>query len=59
VNIGGLAGIGTRDPDLSLDGRTLVYMSNRPGSIVNPATGRPSDDIYMSTRTLRGLRHDH
>jgi hypothetical protein len=41
--------IGTRDPDLSFDARTMVFMSNREGSIPN-ASGRPSDDIWMATR---------
>ena len=56
VNIGGLPGIGSRDPDLSLDGRTLVFMSNRPGSTPN-ASGNPSDDIWMSRRTISVSRH--
>src|SRR5439155_25180393 len=53
VNISGLAGVGTRDPDLSFDGRTLLFMSNRPGSVLR-LDGVPSDDIWMSTRTSRG-----
>jgi len=43
---------GSRDPDLSLDGRTLVFMTNRPGSILN-AAGNPSDDIWISIRERR------
>src|SRR6266496_2987855 len=42
-----------QQPSLSHDGRTLVWSSNRPGSILNPA-GLPSFDIYMSTRTPIG-----
>jgi len=38
---------------LSHDGRTLVWASNRPGSILNPS-GVPSTDIWMSTRTPSG-----
>lgn len=57
VNIGGLPGVGSRDPDLSFDGRTLVFMSNRPGSV--PRTdGAPSEDIWMSTRARAGDSHD-
>lgn len=53
VNIGGIAGVGSRDPDLSFDGRTLVFMSNRPGSIPR-SDGVPSDDIWISTRASGG-----
>lgn len=38
-------------PSLSRGGRTLLFISNRPGSFVNPTTGLPSQDIWMSTRT--------
>jgi len=40
-------------PSLSHDGRTLVFASNRPGSTPN-ASGAPSFDIWMSTRTPSG-----
>jgi hypothetical protein len=40
-------------PSLSHDGRTLVFSSNRPGSVPNPS-GLPSGDIWMSTRTPSG-----
>lgn len=49
VNVGGAALRGQRDPDLSFDGRTMVFMSNRLGSVLN-ASGNPSDDIWIATR---------
>jgi hypothetical protein len=39
--------------NLSHDGRTLVWASNRPGSLLNPS-GVPSFDLWMSTRTPSG-----
>jgi len=38
---------------LSHDGRTLVWSSNRPGSLLNPS-GVPSFDLWMSTRSING-----
>jgi uncharacterized protein (TIGR03437 family) len=32
------------------DGLELLFSSDRPGSIVNPATGMPSTDLWVSTR---------
>ncbi len=37
-------------PALSTDGRLLFFHSNRPGSVVNPATRLPSLDLWMSRR---------
>jgi hypothetical protein len=51
VNVGSIvnsAGI-EQQPSLSRDGLTLLWSSNRPGSILNPG-GVPSMDIWMSTR---------
>jgi len=42
---------GDQQPQLSHSGRTLLFASNREGSVVNPATGLPSSDLWMSTRT--------
>ena len=42
-----------QQPSLSFDGRTLVFTSNRPGSVSAP-NGLPSLDIWMSTRTVNG-----
>ena len=39
-----------QQPQLSHGGRTLLFASNRPGSVVNPVTGLPSGDLWMSTR---------
>jgi Tol biopolymer transport system component len=36
-----------QQPDLSHDGRTLLFSSTRPG-------GSGSTDIWMSTRTVNG-----
>jgi Tol biopolymer transport system component len=36
---------------LSSDGRTLLFGSNRPGSEPDAATGKPSNDIYVTKRT--------
>ncbi len=36
-------------PNVSRDGREIVFNSNRPGSIVN-ALGNPSQDLYTATR---------
>lgn len=38
-----------QQPSLSHDGRTLVWSSNRAGSVTNPS-GAPTLDIWMSTR---------
>ena len=37
-------------PNLSRSGQTLLFDSNRPGSLVDPDTGLLSQDIWMSTR---------
>src|SRR6266550_3177625 len=42
-----------QQPSLSFDGQTLVWTSNRPGSVLAP-NGLPSLDIWMSTRTVSG-----
>ncbi|PYO96544.1 MAG: hypothetical protein DMD60_10120 [Gemmatimonadetes bacterium] len=42
-----------QQPSLSFDGQTLVWTSNRPGSVSAP-NGLPSLDIWMSTRTVSG-----
>ena len=47
VNIGGIPGVGTRDPDLSFDGRLLLFESNRPGGV-------GGNDLWMSTRPPSG-----
>lgn len=56
VNLG--SGVNSADreqqPSLSRDGLTLLWSSNRPGSILNPG-GVPSMDIWMSTRER--IRH--
>lgn len=44
---------GEFQPSLSRDGRTLLFTSNRPGSVVRP-DGVVSDDIWMATRTSGG-----
>ena len=51
VNLGSGVNSAAREqqPSLSRDGLTLLWSSNRPGSIVNPG-GVPSMDIWMSTR---------
>ncbi len=35
---------------LSFDGLTMVFGSTRPGSELDPVTGLPSNDVYVSTR---------
>ena len=55
VNLGtpmNTAGV-EQQSSLSHDGRTLVWASNRVGSLLNPS-GVPSLDIWMSTRTPSG-----
>src|SRR6266487_1181489 len=42
-----------QQPSLSFDGRSLVFTSNRPGS-VPASTGGLSLDIWMATRTVNG-----
>ncbi len=37
-------------PAVSRDGRSLFMASNRPGSLINPATGLPGLDIWISHR---------
>ena len=37
-------------PWITVDGRTLYFGSNRPGSEPDPVTGNPSADLYFTTR---------
>jgi WD40-like Beta Propeller Repeat len=37
-------------PSIRRDGLEMFFVSNRPGSVVNPTTGLPSSDIWVSTR---------
>jgi WD40 repeat protein len=48
---------GEFQPSLSRDGRTLLFTSNRPGSLVR-SDGVVSDDIWMATRTSGGGDED-
>ena len=37
-------------PSIRRDGLEMFFVSNRPGSVVDPTTGLPSSDIWVSTR---------
>jgi len=37
-------------PDVSRDGLTMFFVSDRPGSIPDLDTGNPSEDLWVSTR---------
>jgi len=39
-----------QEPSVSHNARELYFATNRPGSIVNPTSGLPSQDIWVCTR---------
>jgi WD40-like Beta Propeller Repeat len=57
VNLGSVVNSAADEgaPALSSDGQTLFFYSNRSGSVIDPVTGRPSNDLYMTTRS----KHDN
>jgi outer membrane protein OmpA-like peptidoglycan-associated protein len=40
-------------PTISADGKTLYFVSNRPGSKINPKTGKPSHDFWATKKNDR------
>ncbi len=40
-------------PTISADGRTLYFVSDRPGSKINPETGKPSHDFWAVKKAER------
>ncbi|MCX7880604.1 MAG: OmpA family protein [Ignavibacteria bacterium] len=40
-------------PSISADGRTLYFVSNRPGSMINPKIDKPSHDFWASKKNER------
>ena len=52
VNLGSAVNSGSAEtrPWITVDGRTLYFGSNRPGSEPDPVSGNPSADLYFSTR---------